>query len=103
MEMGKTLSHLDQHLAEPVTVRQLARMAGMSETTFMRRFRLVTGHSPIDYLIRLRIDRACELLQRDDLRITDVAFRSGFEDSNYFSRQFRRIMGCSPRDYRRGR
>jgi AraC-like DNA-binding protein/quercetin dioxygenase-like cupin family protein len=102
LELSKVLSFMDQHYPEAITVGQLARLAAMSETSLLRRFRQAMGRSPIDYLIRLRVSRACELLQRDDLRITDVAFRCGFNDSNYFSRQFRRVMRLSPRAFRAG-
>lgn len=100
LELGRTLSFMDQHYPEPIAVGQLARLAGMSQTSFMRRFRRLMGRSPIDYLIRLRIARACDLLQRDDLRVTDAAFQCGFNDSNYFSRQFRKVTGRSPSQYR---
>jgi AraC-like DNA-binding protein len=73
----------------------------MSECTFLRKFREATGFSPTDYLLRSRIRRAEELLARRKLSITEVAARCGFEDSNYFSRQFRRVTGVSPRAHRR--
>jgi AraC-like DNA-binding protein len=55
----------------------------------------------VEYHIRLKIRRACRLLKQTDLNITEIAFRSGFEDSNYFARQFRKIMGVSPSLYRK--
>ena len=60
------------------------------------------GFSPTDYLIRSRIRRAEAILlgEGKTISITDVADRCGFNDSNYFSRQFRRVVGQSPRDYR---
>jgi AraC-like DNA-binding protein/quercetin dioxygenase-like cupin family protein len=101
--LGEVLSHIENHYAEPITVEQLAQMASMSESSLMRTFRKVTGKSPIDYVIHVRVARAAELLQRDDANVTEVAFRCGFTDSNYFSRQFRRLRGRSPREYRRER
>jgi len=59
------------------------------------------GDSPIDYLIRLRILQAANLLRKEELNITEVAYRVGFQDSNYFARQFHRIMGTTPSIYRR--
>ncbi len=75
----------------------------MSERTFLRRFREATGFAPIDYVIRARIRRAADLLAdlNAGLSITEIAFRCGFQDSNYFSRQFRRYIGTNPRNYRR--
>ena len=59
------------------------------------------GVSPIDYLIRLRIRKAAELLCDDGTKVTEAAFRVGFADGNYFSRQFRRVTGLTPGEYRR--
>jgi AraC-like DNA-binding protein len=101
MQMGRLLSYMEEHYREPVTVRQLTQVAGMSESTLMRTFRNMMNRSPMDYLIRLRVARACDLLQHGDMRVTEVAYECGFNDSNYFSRQFRRIMGKTPRQYRR--
>ena len=74
----------------------------MSPSSLFRLFRHHVGHSPVDYLIRLRIGRAAEMLRRETARISEVSEAAGFTDSNYFSRQFHRVMGVSPRDYRRG-
>ncbi len=101
MRMGELLSYIERHYREPVTIAQLSKRGCMSESTLMRSFRRVLGHSPIEHVIRLRVARAEDLLlRRKELRITDVAFECGFLDSNYFSRQFRRITGMSPRAYR---
>ncbi len=100
LRMGEVLSHIEQHCAEPITIRDLTRIAHMSESTLMRAFRRVLGRSPIEHVIRVRIQRAAELLQQGEVRITEAAFKSGFSDSNYFSRQFRKVMRISPRVYR---
>ncbi|PIY48354.1 MAG: AraC family transcriptional regulator, partial [Armatimonadetes bacterium CG_4_10_14_3_um_filter_59_10] len=68
-----------------------------------RAFRNATGCSPLDYLVRVRIHHAMELLKEADLSIAEVARRVGFADSNYFSRQFRALVGSSPRGYRSAR
>jgi AraC family L-rhamnose operon transcriptional activator RhaR len=101
MRLGEVLSFMERNLAEPVTVEQLASIARMSTSTLTRRFRRVVHRSPIEHLLRLRVDRACRLLHNPDLNITEVAMRCGFTDSNYFSRQFKTITGRSPRAYRR--
>ena len=100
LQMGEVLSFIDQHFREPITVRQLARIARMSDSTLMRAFRRVLGRSPVAHVIRVRVLRAAELLQRGDVRVTEAAFACGFGDSNYFSRQFRKIVGVSPRAFR---
>jgi transcriptional regulator GlxA family with amidase domain len=101
LRLGRVLSRMEQAPSESLSLAELAREAAMSECTFLRKFREATGFSPTDYLLRSRIRRAEELLARRKLSITEVAARCGFEDSNYFSRQFRRVTGVSPRAHRR--
>ncbi len=101
LRLGAVLDHLESSLNEPVQLEELARLAGMSKSSFQRAFRRALNASPVDYLIRLRIQKACELLSGSELNIKEVAAASGFDDSNYFTRQFRRITGASPSDFRR--
>lgn len=101
LRLGAVISHLEQHLHEPITMADLVRRAAMSERSLRRAFRETTGYAPIDYLIRLRVARGALLLRTTDARISEIAWQSGFEDSNYFTRQFRAIMGCGPREYRK--
>jgi AraC-like DNA-binding protein len=98
--LAAAISHLETHFIEPVELDDLARIAHMSTRSFLRTFHAATGQSPIAYLIQTRVTRAAERLRKTDDSITDVAYACGFEDSNYFSRQFRRVMGLTPRDYR---
>jgi AraC-like DNA-binding protein len=101
LRIAETITHLETHLDEERTLDDLAKMASMSKRSFVRAFKEATGSSPIAYLLQLRVSRAAALLRRDDsASITEIAFQSGFTDSNYFTRQFRKIMGLSPRDYR---
>ncbi len=100
VRIGETISHMRRNMARPVTLQELVTMSGMSRTSFVRVFEAAMGTSPIRYLIQLRIDEASHLLRNTDLSITDIAFTVGFSDSNYFSRQFRKVHGRSPRDYR---
>jgi len=100
LRMGEVLSYIEQHYREQVTVKDLTRIAHMSESTLMRTFRRVLGRSPVAHVIRVRVLRAADLLQRGGVRATEAAFECGFNDSNYFSRQFRRVLGVSPREYR---
>jgi transcriptional regulator GlxA family with amidase domain len=72
----------------------------MSARGFIRAFRAAMGSPPIAYLIQLRVNRAADMLRRSAQSITDIAFTVGFSDSNYFTRQFRKIVGVSPRVYR---
>jgi AraC-like DNA-binding protein len=100
LAMGEVLSYIEQRLRDPIAVRDLTRVARMSESTLNRTFRRVLGRSPLEHVIRARIARASEMLRKGDVRVTEAAFECGFGDSNYFSRQFRKITGMSPRRFR---
>ncbi len=99
-QISELLGYMERHYAEPLSVEDLMQVANMSQTTLMRKFKEIMRRTPIDYLIRLRITKARELLRRSKMSITDVAFEVGFTDSNYFARQFRKVAGVSPREYR---
>lgn len=102
-KFGRILSWIEKELDRPLVVADLAREMGLSERTLHRRFRLTVGTTPAAYLTQARIRRAAEQLGRengDDRRISDVAAACGFDDSNYFSRCFRRVMGRTPREHR---
>lgn len=100
LRIGEVLSHIDRHFREPIAMRQLTEIAGMSESTLLRTFRRVLGRTPMAHVNHVRILHASELLQRADIRVTEAAFECGFEDSNYFSRQFRKVTGFTPREIR---
>ena len=79
---------------------ELADAAHLSEAQFGRRFRREVGMSPMQYVARLRVARARELLERSRLNVAEVARASGFSDPFHFSRIFKRTVGVSPRNYR---
>jgi transcriptional regulator GlxA family with amidase domain len=100
--LGRVLNWIEAHLAEPLSVTQLARQAGMSPRSFHRYFRQATGQTPLQYLLRQRIARARDHLgTHPDARIGEVATRCGFDDSNYFSRVFHSRTGMAPRRFSR--
>jgi AraC-like DNA-binding protein len=83
-----------------LTREELARAAHLSEAQFGRRFLLEVGMSPMQYVGRLRIARARELLERSRLNVAEVAQASGFSDPFHFSRAFKRAVGVCPRTHR---
>lgn len=82
-------------------LEELATTAGVSVTHFSTLFRRQTGFAPIDFLIRLRMQHACRLLDTTPLAVGEIAERVGYPDPYYFTRCFRRVMGCAPRSYRK--
>ena len=82
------------------SVAQMAAQCGMSESTFRRACRALTGMPPVQYQRRVRMTHACRLLESGELRVCDVAQECGFSDEFYFSRVFRQTIGCAPSEYR---
>ena len=99
--INRIQAHLREHLAEPFSVPGLAADAGFSTSHFSARFHAVTGFSVTEYVKRLRMARARELLLTTDRSIADIAAEVGYPDQFYFCRQFRAVAGSSPRHLRR--
>lgn len=85
----------------PVGIPAMARLAGLGERTFLRRFQRATGLRPTEYVQALRVARARELLETTDLAVEAVAWEVGYGDAGAFRRIFLRIVGLSPGEYRR--
>ena len=83
------------------TREEMAKKTGMSISTLTRHFRERTGLPPLEYLIRLRLKKAAQLLQDPSVTVTQAADMAGFSDSNYFCRQFRKHFGSSPGKHRK--
>lgn len=96
----KTVHYMTANLDRPLTLAQLAAIASWSPTHYSMVFRRQLNLSPIEYLLRLKIQLACERLRTTDDLIADIAHGLGYEDAFYFSRLFRARVGCSPRAYR---
>ena len=99
--LGELISLLENRYKEHWTIEKISRIAAMAPSTLLPVFRKVTGYSPIDYLLHVRLAKAAELLLKTELTISEIALECGFTDSNYFSRQFRKHCNSSPRDYRK--
>jgi AraC-like DNA-binding protein len=101
LRLSEVMSHFERSYDKEIRMAELTKIACMSESRLIHAFKDATGFSPIDYLIRLRIRHACSLMQQENLSISEIGYRVGFNDSNYFSRQFRKIMGSGPREFRK--
>jgi transcriptional regulator GlxA family with amidase domain len=99
--MAVTLDWALTHLDRPLTVELLARKALTSPRTFARRFRAVTGTTPLQWLLRQRILHAQRLLETTDLPVEIVAQRCGFGSASVLRTHFKRLLDTSPGAYRR--
>ncbi|MBS1371074.1 MAG: helix-turn-helix transcriptional regulator [Lentisphaeria bacterium] len=100
VKIGRILRYFDENYSRPVTLDELARQCGCSVPTLTRLFRETMQDSPIDYLNRLRLEKAAGLLRDTRLPVGEIARRTGFCDSNYLSKRFSRRFGLSPRAFR---
>jgi len=93
------LQFLEEHFARGLTVESLARRANLSPSHFTRVFQAFTGTTPVQYLIRRRIDEADRLLRKGGLSVTQVALRVGFTNFSHFSKTFRAHRGVAPSEF----
>lgn len=101
LHLSLALSYLNKHFREALDVRYLCRISGMSRPSFQRNFLRATGTTPLQYLLKLRLTEAATLLRGTERPVTEIAFRLGFEGSNYFCRLFKKHSGFTPRQYRK--
>lgn len=99
--INEALAYINANLTEPFTEGDLAAIAGLSPSAFSRSFRRHTGQALVKYVNRLRINLACQLLMgKDEMKITDVCFSSGFNNISNFNRQFQAQKGMTPSRFR---
>lgn len=94
------LSYIARNCHKKLTTSSISEHFHISENYLCHIFKNATGVSLVDYINKFRIEKSAALLLNTDESITDISFRVGFEDSNYFSRVFKKYMDTSPREYR---
>ena len=99
--VSTVLAHIGTHLAEPLAVADLAARANLSTSAFSRTFRAVTGISPYQYVKRMRLERARDLLADGDLSVEDTARAVGYRSTSHFIKAFRVRFGTTPRSFAR--
>lgn len=98
--VAASVARVQREWARPHRLEELATAAGMCVAHYSTLFRRHTGFAPIDFLIRRRVQQACRLLDTTKLSVREIAEQVGYADAYYFTRCFRRVMGCAPRRYR---
>jgi AraC family transcriptional regulator len=100
-EIQQAVELMHARFGEKLSVSSLARSVHQSESHFGRIFKQETGLSPMEYLTRVRLDKARRLLSRTDKRVSQVALECGFASGAHFSSVFRKSTGIRPKDFRR--
>lgn len=90
----------ENYTSETLSITHLSELCGVSEVYFRKIFRNVYGTSPLKYINNLKLSRARDLIHSGLYSVKDAAFMSGFFDDSYFSREFKKEFGVSPKDYR---
>lgn len=94
------IHYMQENIENRITLQDVLNYIGYSQSHFSSLFKKKTGESPIAYFNRLKVEYACKLLKETDLKINQICFKIGIEDSFYFSRLFSKTMGMSPSEYR---
>jgi len=97
----QSIAYMKQHLDQPATSASFAALANLSESHYRSLFKRQTGYAPMDYFIRLRMHKACQLLDTTALNVKEIATAVGYEDPLYFSRVFKTVIELPPTQYRR--
>lgn len=96
----ESITYMKQHLDHNGTAASFAALANLSESHYRSLFKRQIGYAPMDYFIRLRMHKACQLLDTTSLSVKEIAAHVGYEDPLYFSRVFRSVVEHSPSQYR---
>lgn len=94
------LSFIHKHYQENITVANISEHANISSKECIRSFKNTFHQTPMDYLIHYRIEQAKRLLKETDESITNIAFMTGFHNSAYFGKMFKKLAGMTPKEYR---
>jgi AraC-like DNA-binding protein len=98
--ISRARDYVSQHYREKFSLPGVARVVNMSATYFSEKFKQATGLNFIEFVARTRIEKARNLLQNPNLRISEIAFEIGFQSLSQFNRTFKKVTGRSPSDYR---
>lgn len=98
--IARAKAYIAEHLTDDLSLGEVAKAVNMSRFYFCKTFRKFTGLNFTDYVARLRVERAKELLLNPNLRVSEIAYEVGFQSLTHFNRVFRRIVGKAPTLYR---
>lgn len=98
--IGNVINFMHNNFRKPLSMDTLANVANMSRRNFFRKFKGTVGVTPLEYLTRIRLDYATEMLLNSDTPISEIADCCGFYDSNYFCKKFKELKNKTPGQFR---
>lgn len=101
VEITESIKYIHAHISEYITLNFLAERACLSPDHYTRKFKKLTGQTPIEYLNRQRVEKAQLILNTSTKSMSEIALHCGFSDSSYFGKVFKKYLHQSPMEYRR--
>ena len=99
--INRVVHYMNENIECKLKLSDFAKFCGYSDSYFYRKFVKEIGHPPMDYFMRLKINKACKLLIQTDMKVNQIAYKLGFKESQHFSRVFSNTMGVSALEFRR--
>ena len=100
-DMKAVISYIQENCGKDITLEDMADYLKISRSYLCREFKKVVHMTPFEYLLEIRIDQGCKMLENTDLSIGEIAGKCGFNSFSYFTKIFGEKVGCSPKEYRR--
>ena len=101
LQLRRVTERIHGHIDQSLSVADLAATAGLSTAYFSEAFRKSTGYPPHQFLLRVRVERAKELLRVSDKTVIEIALACGFQSSQQLAKVFQRLLKATPSNYRR--
>ena len=101
--LQRVLEHVKENIGKDLSVADMSQVVGMSQYYFSKLFKMSTGTTPHQYVMRQRIERAQELLRDGNTALVEIATQVGFETQSHFTSVFRRLVGITPKKFRESR
>lgn len=99
--LSKSIRYINEFYTTSIKIATLAKMENMCVTLYNKQFKSIMGMPPTKYIMKLRIQYACELLSNSEMKINEIASLCGYKDANFFIRVFRECLGSSPLVYKK--
>jgi AraC-like DNA-binding protein len=99
--VSRALEFIEEHFSDPISIEDIVSHSQVSRRHFFRLFEQAVGVSPMEYLKKLRLQKAASMLLTTNASVTQIAFACGFNDSNYFSSLYHKEFGMSPTHFKK--